>query len=150
MGKNAIIQWNCRGLRVNFNEVKLFIQKKDPLAICLQETYLKEDDIDITFKNYTGYHFYALTDNNKATGGTCIYIRNDIPHCEVPLDTELQAKAIQINDHKQYTLCSIYIPPSKRLELRDLDNIYDQLPSPPQVFCLVTSMLIIITGVEEI
>ena len=76
-----IISWNCRGLKHNFNEVKLILAQHNPQVVCLQETYLKEDDTT-SFKNYTGYHSYALQDSGKATGGVSVLIRNDtlIPH----------------------------------------------------------------------
>jgi exonuclease III len=76
---DTIIQWNCRGLKHNFNELKLIVSTHHPIAICLQETYLKESD-NISFKNYTLYNKYAKTEHGKATGGVSILIRNDIPH----------------------------------------------------------------------
>ena len=41
---NSVIQWNCRGLRPNFDELSLLIVKHNPLAVCLQETFLKDTD----------------------------------------------------------------------------------------------------------
>ena len=41
---NSVIQWNCRGLRPNFDELTLLIVKYNPLAVCLQETFLKDTD----------------------------------------------------------------------------------------------------------
>ena len=32
-----IIQWNCRGLKANRQEVELYIQKYDPYVLLLQE-----------------------------------------------------------------------------------------------------------------
>ena len=40
--KNTIIQWNCRGLRANYDELQLLLNDYDPAVVCLQETYLKE------------------------------------------------------------------------------------------------------------
>jgi hypothetical protein len=39
-----IIQWNCRGLKVNFIEITLLVQAFLPVAFCLQETHLKKSD----------------------------------------------------------------------------------------------------------
>ncbi len=39
-----IIQWNCRGLKVNFIEITLLVQALLPVAFCLQETHLKKSD----------------------------------------------------------------------------------------------------------
>ncbi len=52
---DTIVQWNCRGLKHNFNELKLLISTHNPIAICLQETYLKDTD-KISFKGYTLYN----------------------------------------------------------------------------------------------
>ena len=49
--KNTIIQWNCRGLRANYDELHLLLNDYDPAGICLQETYLKEPN-NVTFRNY--------------------------------------------------------------------------------------------------
>ncbi|VDI62513.1 Hypothetical predicted protein [Mytilus galloprovincialis] len=39
-----IIQWNCRGLKINLLELTLLVQSFLPIAFCLQETHLKESD----------------------------------------------------------------------------------------------------------
>jgi exonuclease III len=44
MNHQTFIQWNCRGFRVNFNELSLLIQNHNPVALCLQETHLKDTD----------------------------------------------------------------------------------------------------------
>ena len=49
---DSIIQWNCRGLRHNYNELKLLISSHNPIAVCLQETYLKNTDNIIVQKLY--------------------------------------------------------------------------------------------------
>ena len=41
---NKLIQWNCRGLRANFNELLLLLTGLCPSIICLQETFLKPTD----------------------------------------------------------------------------------------------------------
>ena len=41
MGRK-IIQWNCRGLKANINELLFLTQC--PSIICLQETFLKQND----------------------------------------------------------------------------------------------------------
>jgi hypothetical protein len=39
-----MIQWNFRGLKVNFIEITLLVEAFLPVAFCLQETYLKKSD----------------------------------------------------------------------------------------------------------
>ena len=124
---DTLIQWNCRGLKNNFNELKLLISTHNPIAICLQETYLKETDT-LNVKNYTLYNKFATVENGKATGGTSILIRNNIAHKELQINSDLQIKAVTLTTNKKFTLCSVYLPPQKRINGEDLDNIIQQLP----------------------
>ena len=128
MDPSKIIQWNCRGFKINFNEISLLIQTFNPVAFCLQETHLKQND-NITLKHYSLYNCYDPSDD-RAKGGSSICVRNNILHSEIKLNTNLQATAVRVSLHKTVTLCSIYIPPQHNLELRELNNLINQLPSP--------------------
>ena len=123
-----IIQWNCRGLRSNFNELQLLHQDFKPSAFCLQETFLKETD-KFGLRGYDHYHSYSPQEN-KATGGSSVLVRQGIIHSRVPIDTALQAVAVRLTLHIVLTICSIYIPPTSNLRQTDLQNLYDQLPKP--------------------
>ena len=47
--KHKIIQWNCRGLKPNFDEVSLLISEYNPSVFCFQEAFLKpHDNISLT------------------------------------------------------------------------------------------------------
>ena len=70
---NTIIQWNCRGLRRNYNESLLLLTKFAPTVVCLQETFLKQAD-NALFKYYTTYS-YSLVDNDTGV----FSISADIP-----------------------------------------------------------------------
>ena len=50
MHPSKIIQWNCRGFKINLNELSLLIHKFNPVAFCLQETHLKQSD-NVTLKH---------------------------------------------------------------------------------------------------
>ena len=39
---NHILQWNCRSVKANFEELNLLINERKPVAVCLQETFLKD------------------------------------------------------------------------------------------------------------
>ena len=41
---NHILQWNCRSVNANFEELNIFINENKQVAICLQETFLKDSD----------------------------------------------------------------------------------------------------------
>ena len=128
MHLSKIIQWNCRGFKINLNELSLLIHKFNPVAFCLQETHLKQSD-NVTLKHYSLYNCYDPNDD-RAKGGSSICVRNNILHSEIKLNTNLQATAVRVSLHKTITLCSIYIPPQYKLELQELNNLVNQLPSP--------------------
>ncbi len=111
--KNTIIQWNCRGLKANYNEILLLLNKYDPALLCLQETFLKDTD-NITFKNYSLFNTY-LQNVDRASGGVSIAVNNRAPHRNIPLNTNLQAIAVSVTLHRVITFCSIYIPPNTKL-----------------------------------
>ena len=54
--ENSFIQWNCRGFRNKLEEIQLFIKNHNPIAICLQETLLKDNE-SLSIKNYTTYNY---------------------------------------------------------------------------------------------
>ena len=46
---NDILQWNCRSVKANFEELTLLINEQKAVAVCLQETFLKDSD-QVTLK----------------------------------------------------------------------------------------------------
>ena len=126
---NKLIQWNCRGLRPNFDELSLLIQNHNPIAVCLQETFLKDTD-NISMRGFNLYHkFY---DAERASGGVSILVNENIPQSVVALNTNLQAVAVRVTGHKAITICSIYLPPRNNFNFnpRYLQDLFDQLSTP--------------------
>ena len=123
-----IIQWNCRGLKPNYNELLLLISEFSPEVICLQETFLTKDD-KTSLKHYT-LHNFINSDTDRASGGTTVAIANRVPHTEIPLNTNLQAVAIRATLHRPITICSLYIPPRSDPKIDDLNDLLEQLPQP--------------------
>ena len=78
MAHNYIIQWNCRGLRSNREDIELLISKYSPAAICLQETMLKRDQIQ-TLKHYSAYYKNSINGH----GGVCVLVKNNFIHSQV-------------------------------------------------------------------
>ena len=107
--KNTIIQWNCRGLKANFNEILPLLTAFNPSIVCLQETFLKEND-HTTFKDYTLYSHICKT-GERASGGSTIMVDSRLPHSQTPLNTNMQAVAVRVPLHRVITVCSVYIPP---------------------------------------
>ena len=127
---NSVIQWNCCGLRPNFDELSLLVVKHNSLAVCLQEMFLK-DTYNITVRGFIFYHKFQETEN-RAYGGVSILVNENIPQSIVTLNTNLQAVAVKVTALKTITLCSVYLPPRNHFNFnpKDLQNVIDQLPSP--------------------
>ena len=69
---NKSIQWTCRGLKANFNELLLLLTGLCPSIICLQETFLKPSD-NLNIRGYNMYnHIYQSGD--RASGGSSIVV----------------------------------------------------------------------------
>ena len=115
-----IIQWNCRGVRPNREELDILIQSKNPMAICLQETKLNSKN-SLSVKNYSC--FLKNLTSEVAHGGVMILVSNSTPHSEITLVTELQAVAVRITSHRPISLYSLYLPPNLPINLRYLENL---------------------------
>ena len=111
MAHNYIIQWNCRGLRSNTEDIEWPISKYTPAPICLQETMLKSEHTP-TFKHYSAYY----KSNIQGHGGVCILVKNNFIHSQVHFQADLQAVAVCITiNNKTYTVASVYVRPSESL-----------------------------------
>ena len=126
--KHKIIQWNCRGLKPNYNEVSLLISEYNPSVFCFQETFLKPDD-NISLRGFNIYN-YVHTDCMRPSGGASIFVKSSFPQRKIDLQTELQATAVSVTLDREITICSVYIPPSFSLNSQHLDNLLQQLSSP--------------------
>ena len=91
MAHNYIIQWNCRGLRSNREDIELLISKYSPAAICLQETLLKPGQIQ-SFKHYSACYKSGIYGH----GGVCILVKNNFIHSQIQFQADLQAVAVCI------------------------------------------------------
>ena len=124
---NTIIQWNCQGIKPNFDEISFFLNKHNPIAFFLQETFLKDSD-KISFKQFNIFNHICAT-GEKATGGVSVLINRKIPR-NILLNTTLQATAVKVTMHRELTICFLYLPPSMPISLDKLDDLIKQLPSP--------------------
>ena len=105
---NHILQWNCRSVKANFEELNLLIDENKPVAVCLQETFLKDSD-RLTLKCHSCY-FQSCTDNDKASGGVAVIVNNSVPHRSARLDSTLQAVAVSFLLISPL-LCVLFISP---------------------------------------
>ena len=126
---HKIIQWNCRGLRSNYNDLAILLQEHSPSAVCLQETNLKPNT-NISFKNYTMVNCFGPANNERACWGVSILVKDGTPHQHITLKTNLQAVAVNINCHRPMTICSVYLPPNRSVDVVELRQLVKQLPKP--------------------
>ena len=124
-----IIQWNCRGLKANSDEIRLLASELKTSIFCLQETLLKPSD-NFTVRNFHIYTTYGTNVHDRASGGSTILVRHGIIHSQIKLNSTLQATAVRLTLHKTITICSLYLPPNAQITIQDLNNLYKQLPSP--------------------
>ena len=113
-------------MKANYEGTLLLLKDYEPSALCLQEIHLK-DRYNIAIRNYNAFHTFSAN-NDRATGGVSIFINNNAPNSHMPLHTNLQAVAVSTTLHRVITPCSIYIPPSSRLSLKDPHDLVPQLP----------------------
>ena len=90
-----IIQWNCQGLKICLLVLTLLVQSFLPIAFCLQETHLKESD-NVSLKGYNMYSTFSKVDE-RAAGGSSIFVKDNVIHSTVKLTTGLQAVAIRLS-----------------------------------------------------
>ena len=125
MAHNYIIQWNCRDLRSNREDIELLISKYSPAAICLQENLLTPNQTQ-TFKHYSAYYKSGINGH----GGVCTLVKNKFIHSQVQFQADLQAVAVCITiNNKTYTVASVYVPPSETLNELALDRMINSVSS---------------------
>lgn len=68
--KTNILQWNCRGIKANYEEIEHLIIDYKPNTVCLQES----DNI-----SFEGYDIYSKTNrsttSNRSISGSSILIK---------------------------------------------------------------------------
>ena len=95
---NKLIQWNCRGLKANFNELLLLLTGLCLSIICLQDTFLNPSG-NLNIRGYNMFnHIYQSGD--RASGGSSIVVNNSIPQSQIQLNTNIQAVAVKVTLHK--------------------------------------------------
>ena len=128
MGIFDILQWNCRGLRTQAEELKLQLRECNPGVISLQETKLVPE----IFNPGLNYEIFcsAPAAGDRAHGGAAVIVNKSLQYSVLNIVTDLQAVAIKVVLGKQITICSIYLPPRSAFSQSDLQSLMDQLPSP--------------------
>jgi ribonuclease HI len=123
-----ILQWNVNGFFTRLENIKLLINQLTPTCICLQETNFSSDYC----ASLRGFeHFFKnRLQGNRASGGVAIFVKPYTFPEQVLLNTHLEACAVQIRFPLKVTICSVYLPNSSSLNVKDLNDLVNQLPIP--------------------
>jgi len=124
-----LIHWNIRGLQANREELSLLISSFNPEVLALQETNLGINH-NINYQNYSFYNCPGSETHGICHGGSALIVKNSVPHKSLTIQTNLQATAVRMTTFKTVTICSVYLPPSQRWDIKDLEELYVQLPPP--------------------
>ena len=92
-----LIQWNVRGLRANFEELRLLCNQYNPQIVAVQECQLWKDKI-INLTGFSGITKSLPGDN--ATGGVTLFINKSVLFSEIKRDTDMQAVAVRVSAKK--------------------------------------------------
>ena len=111
----TILQWNCRSIKANFEELTRLQSEQKPVVVCLQETFLKDSDKFNLKYHSCSFSCFNCSNNDKASGGVAVVVNNNVPHQSVKLDSTIQAVAVNISLNKPITLRSVYLPPSSAM-----------------------------------
>ena len=124
------LQWNARGVISKWAIIKPFLVSTACSILCLQEShFLPTDHYEFTIPGYTSYNVYGSVERRQ--GGSSLYINNNLPQYQIDLQTDLQAIACMVRfGNRRVTFCSLYLPPTERLNYNRLDELIQELPEP--------------------
>ena len=117
---------NIRGLKSKLYDIFLLIKTHHPDILALQETYLSDKDtLDIP-----GYKFFkSVRRPNQKGGGVVLLIKVNLDPYMVNnsnileyQNTEFITVSILFKKDSRLNITSIYIPPSKRVDMKELTS----------------------------
>ncbi|GFN89045.1 RNA-directed DNA polymerase from mobile element jockey [Plakobranchus ocellatus] len=121
---DTVVQWNIGGLRSNFEELKLLLNRSPLAVVALQECRLGEGQVPP--RGYT----LLLPQGGSPGGKAALLIRNGTRFSEIDLKTGLHAAAATISLEKTLTVCSLYLPPNSSVSKLSLAELFEHLPKP--------------------
>ena len=124
----TILQWNLNGFRPQYEYLQLLITEHQPDIITLQETNFNNNFIPY-LRNYSIY--YKNRENvNHSRGGVATYVKNNINHSKLALNTVLEATAVSVCLPPFVCICNVYLPNRINFDFNSLKDLIDQLPKP--------------------
>ena len=124
-----ILQWNCRGLRANYQDLQTIIRWRNPRIVGLQETKLAPG-MACAVKGYSVFR-KDVESQTIAHGGVLLAVHHSLPARQLPLQSPLQVVAVRAHlSYREITACSIYLPPGIPLPIVELRQLFLELPAP--------------------
>ncbi|GFN99326.1 Pol-like protein [Plakobranchus ocellatus] len=133
---DTVVQWNIRGFRSSFEELKLLLNQSQSAVVALQECRLEERQLPS--RGYT----LLLPQGGSPGGKAVLLIGNGTRFSEIDLKTGLHAAAATISLEKTLTVCSLYLPPNSQDSKLSLAELFEQLPKPFLVWETSTRILL--------
>jgi exonuclease III len=110
--------------------------RHSPAAICLQETHLRPTHT-ASLRGYALYRYDHLS-GERANGGTAIFNRDSVYSCQVQLQNNIQAVAVQIyTSALTFTICNVYLSPHTPDTLTDWKNETVSCKGPALILSLI-------------
>lgn len=94
----------------------------------MQETHLRNTN-SFNIRGFRGYRCDDDDPDRRAKGGVAILIKESISSKNIPINTHLQAVAVEVIYPIKFTICNIYLP-KQSWNLNDIRNSLRQLPTP--------------------
>jgi len=124
----AVLQWNCRGYKANYEDIQYLLHQYSPTCVLLQETMLGIYS-PLSPGRYN-IHSYSPTGRAIPGDGLATLIKQGTPFQPLNLISELQVQAFRIQHNGLYTICNIYISPQEHITVAQINNLISQLPTP--------------------
>lgn len=112
-----ILQWNINGFYNNLHELQLLVHQHSPVIIALQETHHQSSNL----LKLNGYVSYASICNTNRSGGTAIFLKNNLKHHIINI-TQYYVEIV-IHLQIKIKLISLYLNPSEPLPLTVLSTM---------------------------
>ena len=112
----SIVHHNIRSLTKNYDGFMVDLEMLDLTfdVICLSETWMKGNALDIYFPNYVPFHQMRCS---RRGGGVAIYVKNSLisktrPELNICTENSELVSAEIIHRNKRVIICTAYRPPS--------------------------------------
>ena len=64
----------------------------------------------------------------RASDVVTTLLSNTVSQRQIILNTNLQAHAVNVTLHRNFTICNLYLPPNKHVSYQELHDLISQLP----------------------